>query len=200
MPQPGETVPSASATDVEKDASQLYLQLRRFSHFLSMNREGFRKIMKKHDKLTDVKVTPAMQPVVQQLLPSRDSIAVDKVRWTSGGIQPDANVLGIVLDVDLDPVLDLVPDIPRGPPNLPPHMWHVPGNRPGHAGRRIQLKNFITSEVVGSGEIFACLMGASRVANGNVIVCPEKSRAVYITRELALTALHCPTLVWLHAH
>ena len=71
---------AASMSDIEREASRLYLQLSRFANFIDMNREGFRKILKKHDKLTDIKVGPEMMPEVQRMLPASDADIVRKVQ------------------------------------------------------------------------------------------------------------------------
>ena len=65
---------------IEKDASYLYVQLCRFSNFIEMNRTGFRKVLKKHDKVTDVKLSGEMMPQVHRNLPAADVSAVHKVR------------------------------------------------------------------------------------------------------------------------
>ena len=54
------------------------MQLRRFAQFIEMNREGFRKIVKKHDKVTEVQLGHEVMPVVQSLLPADDVDAVQK--------------------------------------------------------------------------------------------------------------------------
>ena len=64
---------------VEREASRLYVQLSRFANFIDMNREGFRKILKKHDKVTDMKMSSEMMPVVHRLLPAADAEAMRKV-------------------------------------------------------------------------------------------------------------------------
>jgi SPX domain len=75
--QPGQ---AQSAALLEKQASHLYVTVVRFASFLEMNRSGFRKSLKKHDKLTDVKLSPEFMPAVQQLLPAADVDAVRKAR------------------------------------------------------------------------------------------------------------------------
>ena len=55
------TAAPPSSILVERTASQLYVTLSRFINFIEMNREGFRKTLKKHDKVCTASASACTQ-------------------------------------------------------------------------------------------------------------------------------------------
>jgi SPX domain protein involved in polyphosphate accumulation len=59
--------------ELVEDAARLYIKSHRLAQFVDTNREGFRKILKKHDKFTEVKISDDHLLTVNRLLPASDA-------------------------------------------------------------------------------------------------------------------------------
>jgi hypothetical protein len=75
---PSGSEPAPNPDDVAEAAARLYIQAHRLVAFIDMNREGFRKVLKKHDKLTDVALSIEHLPAINRSLPASDAAFVQK--------------------------------------------------------------------------------------------------------------------------
>lgn len=78
--------------DMIKQASDLYQKVHNLLEFRRMNRDGFRKTLKKHDKVTQITLMSTLMPEVDRKLPADQDHRLQEVLFP---IDIDSKLVGL---------------------------------------------------------------------------------------------------------